>query len=115
MDNTSINVTDINATMNLGPGEYRIYGNKTANLAIPEFEKGNKINLYPNPVLNHFTLNIATTKVQVYAMSGQLVKSFTPNGNTDFQFGVSELKTGFYIVKAIDENNKVQVMKFIKK
>ena len=115
MDNTSINVTDVTATINLGPGEYRIYGNKTANLAIPEFEKENAVNLYPNPVLNHFTLNIATTKVQVYAMSGQLVKSFNPNGNTDFQFGVSELKTGLYIVKAIDENNKVQVMKFIKK
>ncbi|MNQ23307.1 Malto-oligosyltrehalose trehalohydrolase [compost metagenome] len=115
MDNTSLNVTDVNATINLGPGEYRIYGNKTANLAIPEFEKANSVNLYPNPVLNHFTLNIATTKVQVYAMSGQLVKSFTPNGNIDFQFGVSELKTGLYIVKAIDENNKVQVMKFIKK
>ena len=115
MDNTSITVTDVNATINLGPGEYRIYGNKTANLAIPEFEKENSVNLYPNPVLNHFTLNSAPTKVQVYAISGQLVKSFTPNGNTDFQYGVSELKTGLYIVKAIDENNKVQVMKFIKK
>lgn len=115
MDNTPLNVTDVNATINLAPGEYRIYGNKTANLAIPEFEKGNSVNLYPNPVLNYFTLNIATTKIQVYAMSGQLVKSFAPNSNTDFQFGVSELKTGLYIVKAIDENDKVQVMKFIKK
>ena len=115
MDNTPLNVTDVNATINLAPGEYRIYGNKTANLAIPEFEKGNSVNLYPNPVLNYFTLNIATTKVQVYAMSGQLVKSFSPNGNTDFQYGVSELKTGLYVVKAIDENNKAQVMKFIKK
>lgn len=115
MDNTSINVTDVNATINLAPGEYRIYGNKTANLAIAEFEKGNSVNLYPNPVANYFTLNIAATKVQVYGMSGQLVKSFTPNSNIDFQFGVSELKTGLYIVKAIDENNKVQVMKFIKK
>ncbi|MBF4466735.1 alpha-amylase family glycosyl hydrolase [Flavobacterium sp. LC2016-12] len=115
MDNTSMNVTDVNATINLAPGEYRIYGNKTANLAIPEFEKENSVNLYPNPVLNHFTLNIAPAKVQVYAISGQLVKSFTPNGNTDFQYGVSDLKTGLYVVKAIDENNKVQVMKFIKK
>ncbi len=115
MDNTSMNVTDVNATINLAPGEYRIYGNKTANLAISEFEKENSVNLYPNPVLNHFTLNIAPAKVQVYAISGQLVKSFTPNGNTDFQYGVSELKTGLYVVKAIDENNRVQVMKFIKK
>jgi 1,4-alpha-glucan branching enzyme len=115
MDNTSINVTDVNALINLAPGEYRIYGNKTANLSIPEFENGTAVNLYPNPVLHYFTLNIATTKVHVYAMSGQLVKSFAPNGNTDFQFGVSELKTGLYIVKAIDADNKIQIMKFIKK
>ncbi len=115
MDNSSVNITDVNAPINLGPGEYRIYGNKTANLAIAEFEKGNSVNLYPNPVSNYFTLNIAVTKVQVYAITGQLVKSFTTNGNADFQFGVSDLKTGMYVVKALDENNKVQVMKFIKK
>ncbi|SHF92270.1 alpha-amylase family glycosyl hydrolase [Flavobacterium defluvii] len=115
MDNTTINVTDVNAAINLPAGEYRIYGNKTANLAIDDFEKGSSVSLYPNPVSNYFTLNNAFTKVQVYSISGQLVKSFNSNGNTDFQFGVSELQTGLYIVKASDENNKTQVMKFIKK
>nr|WP_199002374.1 alpha-amylase family glycosyl hydrolase [Flavobacterium sp. ASV13] len=115
MDNTTINVTDVNAAINLPAGEYRIYGNKQASLAIADFEKRNTVSLYPNPVSNYFTLNVAATKVQVYAISGQLVKSFNSNGNQDFQFGVSELKTGLYIVKAIDENNKVQVMKFLKK
>ena len=115
MDNTTINVTDVNTAINLPAGEYRIFGNKTANLAIEDFEKGNTVSLYPNPVSNYFTLNTAFTKVQVYSISGQLVKSFASNGNADFQFGVSELQTGMYIVKASDENNKVQVMKFIKK
>lgn len=115
MDNTTINVTDVNAPINLPPGEYRIYGNKTANLAIGEFEKGSSVNLYPNPVSDYFTLNTAFTKVQIYSVSGQLVKSFVSNENADFQFNVSELQTGIYIVKASDENNKTQVMKFIKR
>ena len=115
MDNTTINVTDINAPINLPPGEYRIYGNKTANLAIEDFEKGSTVNLYPNPVSDYFTLNTAVAKVQVYSISGQLVKSFASNGNVDFQFGVSELQTGLYIVKASDESGKTQVMKFVKK
>lgn len=115
MDNTTLSVTDVNATINLAPGEYRIYGNKTANLAIPDFEKGSSVTLYPNPVGNYFTLNVAASKVQVYALTGQLVKSFNSNGNVDFQFGVSDLGTGMYIVKAYDENNAIQVMKFIKK
>jgi len=115
MDNTTITVTDVNATINLPPGEYRIYGNKQANLAIADFEKGNALSLHPNPVPNYFTLNAAVTKVQIYAISGQLVKSFTSNGNTDFQFGVSDLKAGLYIVKAFDQEDKIQVMKLIKK
>ncbi|WP_133507570.1 alpha-amylase family glycosyl hydrolase [Flavobacterium chryseum] len=115
MDNTSINVTDVNALISLAPGEYRIYGNKQANLAIEDFEKGSSVSLHPNPVSNYFTLNIATTKVQVYAVSGQLVKSFIANGNSEFQFNVSDLKTGLYIVKALNADNETQVMKFIKK
>ncbi|RZJ56273.1 MAG: T9SS type A sorting domain-containing protein [Flavobacterium sp.] len=115
MDNTTINVTDVNAAISLPSGEYRIYGNKQANLAIEDFEKGNAVTLHPNPVADYFTLNIETTKVQVYSISGQLVKSFTTNGNPDFQFSVSDLKTGLYLVKAFDTNNKTQVMKFIKK
>ncbi|TDP03813.1 alpha-amylase family glycosyl hydrolase [Flavobacterium sp. 245] len=115
MDNSSLNVADVNATVNLGPGEYRIYGNKTANLAIPDFDKTSAVNLYPNPVSNYFTLNTAVSKVQVYSISGQLVKSFISNGSADFQYNVSDLKTGLYVVKAHDENDKIQVMKFIKK
>ena len=115
MDNTTINVADVNAPISLAAGEYRIYGNKQANLAIADFEKGNSVNLYPNPVSDYFTLNVTATKVQVYSVTGQLVKSFATHGNLDFQFNVADLKTGLYFVKAVDENNKTQMMKFIKK
>ncbi|CAA9200402.1 alpha-amylase family glycosyl hydrolase [Flavobacterium collinsii] len=115
MDNTTINVTDVNAPLNLPAGEFRIYGNKQASLAIADFEKENSVRLYPNPVSNYFTLNVSMSKVQIYAISGQLVKSFTTNGNPDFQFVVSDLKTGLYFVKAINEKGQTQVMKLIKK
>jgi len=115
MDNTTINVADVNAPISLAAGEYRIYGNKQANLAIADFEKGNSVNLYPNPVSDYFTLNVTATKVQVYSVTGQLVKSFATHGNLDFQFNVADLKTGLYFVKTVDENNKTQMMKFIKK
>ncbi|RUT71149.1 T9SS C-terminal target domain-containing protein [Flavobacterium cupreum] len=115
MDNTTINVTDAAAPINIPAGEYRIYGNKQASLAIADFEKGNTVNLYPNPVSEYFTLNVSTAKVQIYSVSGQLVKSFVTYGNADFQFSVTDLTTGLYLVKAVDENNKTQVMKFIKK
>ena len=115
MDNTVINVTDVNALINIPAGEYRIYGNKQANLAIADFEKDNSVSLYPNPVSDYFTLNFAVSKVKVYSISGQLLKSFTANGKTDFQFGVSDLKTGLYVVKTFDDNSKIQILKFIKR
>ena len=101
MDNTTINVSDVNALINIPAGEFRIYGNKVANLAIADFEKGATVNLYPNPVSDYFTLNILAAKVQVYNISGQLVKSFSTNGKTDFQYEVSDLEAGLYIVKAL--------------
>jgi hypothetical protein len=115
MDNTAINIVDVNAPINLQPGEYRIYGNKTANLAIADFEKESTVNLYPNPVSDYFTLNAPFAKVQVYTVSGQLVKSFASNDNPDFQFSVSELKAGFYLIKASSQNGAIEVMKFIKR
>ncbi|WP_281230948.1 alpha-amylase family glycosyl hydrolase [Flavobacterium gelatinilyticum] len=115
MDNTTITVTNASAPINLTPGEYRIYGNKTATLAIEDFEKGNTVSLFPNPVSDYFTLSFEAVKVQVYSVSGQLVKTFAPNNNKDFQFGVSDLQTGLYIVKAFDANNKTQVVKLVKK
>ncbi|OOV19737.1 alpha-amylase family glycosyl hydrolase [Flavobacterium sp. LM4] len=115
MDNSTISVADVNAVISIPAGEFRIYGNKQASLAIEDFEKRNSVSLYPNPVSNYFTLNSTAVKVEIYAVTGQLVKSFVTNGNPDFQFGVSDLKPGLYIVKALNENNEVQVMKFIKK
>jgi len=114
MDNSTINVADVNAPINLAPGEFRIYGNKQANLAIEDFEKGSQVSLYPNPVADYFTLGFKTSKVEIYSITGQLVKTFNTNGNTDYQFSVNGLTSGLYLVKTFDEHNKVQVAKFIK-
>ncbi|MFB9078463.1 alpha-amylase family glycosyl hydrolase [Flavobacterium procerum] len=115
MDNTTINVADVNAPINLPPGEYRIYGNKIANLAIENFEKEKTVSLYPNPTSSYFTLNFVASKVEVYSVSGSLVKNFTSNSNLDHQYNVSDLQAGLYVVKAFDENGNSQTIKFIKK
>jgi hypothetical protein len=70
--------------------------------------------LYPNPASSYFTLNAATSKVQVFSITGQLVKTFDANQSEGHQYIISDLNQGFYIVKAYDENNGVQVLKFIK-
>jgi len=114
MDNSPYTVTDVNATITLQPGEYRIYGNKTTTLATADFEVLNSIYIYPNPASNYFTLNTDTTKVQIFAITGQLVKTFSKSQAKDHQYSVSDLDNGLYIVKIYNEDNQVKVMKFIK-
>jgi 1,4-alpha-glucan branching enzyme len=115
MDNTAINVISTSAAINLQPGEFKIYGNKTASLAIADYEKSPSIVLYPNPVSNYFTLNETTTKVQVFSITGQLMKSFNAGQTESYQYIVSDLSNGMYVVKAYNDNDELQLLKFIKK
>ncbi|PVX46247.1 putative secreted protein (Por secretion system target) [Flavobacterium sp. 103] len=114
MDNTPYTVTDANATISLQPGEFRIYGNKATTLATTDFEILKDIYIYPNPASSYFTLNTTTAKVQIYSITGQLVKTFNKSQSKDHQYSVSDLDSGMYFVKVYNEENQVKVMKFIK-
>jgi 1,4-alpha-glucan branching enzyme len=115
MDNTTITVTDVNAPLTIEPGGYRIYGNKVAALAIANYEKDSSIYMYPNPAVNYFTLNLETTKVEIYSTLGQIVKTYNSLKNSLSQFDISDLNSGVYIVKVYDNQSQVQIMKLIKK
>lgn len=114
MDNTTIDVTTISATMSLTPGEFRIYGNKASTLSTNSFGQNDKIVLYPNPSSTYFSINATLSKVQVYSTTGQLVKSFNTNLSKENQYNVSDLSKGLYFVKATSENNEAKVMQFLK-
>ena len=114
MDNTSITVTDVNATILLAAGGYRIYGNKPSSLGVTNFGLSQDIYLYPNPSSTYFTINTNTSKVEVYSITGQLVKSYKANQSKGYQFTIGDLNKGVYFVKALNENNEVKVMKLVK-
>ncbi len=65
------------------------------------------LKVFPNPTVEYFQLteNSTAKKITVFTMFGKEVKSF--NYYHGAQYNVSELKTGMYIVKISDENNKV--------
>jgi hypothetical protein len=64
MDNTTINVTDLRHHY-YWAGGFRVYGNKVASLAIAKYE-GASGDLFVSSLTLFFTLNINTTKVQVF-------------------------------------------------
>jgi 1,4-alpha-glucan branching enzyme len=101
------------ASIILQPGEFKIFGNQPAATAGVEQFNTTKAALYPNPATSQFSLNIAAQKVEVYAITGQLVKSFgaTAAGTA---FDVNGLGRGVYMVKVTGDNNASSTIKLVK-
>lgn len=113
MDDSPYNVSSTNAQINLQPGEYRIYGNMPAALGTEGFDAETAA-LYPNPATDIFAISIATSKIEVYAVTGQMVKAFD-GGAALSVFNVSDLNSGIYLIKITDSNNRQSTKKLIKK
>ncbi len=79
-------------------------------LTTDNFTLENKIKLYPNPAND--ILNIETAleikSVEIYTIQGQKVAS-----STEKQINVSHLVSGIYLVKTLDNNNKISTDKII--
>ena len=114
MDNSTVNVTDTNMNIAIETGGFRLYGNKQATLKSDEFTEMNFVNISPNPTSGYFTINAETSKLQIFTVTGQLVKSYEGNHSVTFQFNSNDLTNGVYIVKATDLNNREKTMKLIK-
>jgi 1,4-alpha-glucan branching enzyme len=112
MDNTTINVTNTTTPITIESGGFRIYGNQAA-LGSNDFQATSAITLYPNPSSGFFNLSQDVIKADVYSVTGQLVKSFgTQFSNYNFQ--ISDLINGIYIVKVTDSDGRTQSLKLIK-
>ncbi|WP_291116499.1 alpha-amylase family glycosyl hydrolase [Flavobacterium sp. UBA6135] len=114
MTETPLNVTSTTAQITLAPGEFRVYGNQMVTLNTDEIELADDFAIHPNPASTSFTLNVSTNRVEVYSLTGQLVKSFTSAFSENHLFDISELNSGVYLVKASDSFNREKVMKLIK-
>jgi glycosidase len=113
MDNTSLSVGATNMAITIEAGGFRIYGNQTA-LGMDDFNAMDFVALAPNPAADYFTINANVEKVEIFSITGQLVKSFKGVQFEEYQYDVADLNKGVYLVKATDENNHSKTMKLIK-
>ena len=114
MDNSTISVTSTTSPITIEAGGYRIYGNAAPALSSQNIDNLEKqMVLYPNPTSNYFKLNTNTTQVEIYTITGQLVKTFDKQ-NSNYNYSISELNNGIYLVKVVDENNYQQTIKILK-
>ncbi|WP_291134822.1 T9SS type A sorting domain-containing protein [Flavobacterium sp. UBA7663] len=75
----------------------------------------NALTVYPNPVVDILSIryNEEITAINVYDLSGRLVKQVTPN-QTEVEVNMSELAAAMYIVKVNAGGNQTEI-KVIKK
>ena len=114
MDNTPVTITSPTATIALAPGQFRVYGNKPSTLSSNDLEMiKNEVMIYPNPTRNSFALSADVTLVEIYNITGQIIKSFN-NATSNQQFDITDLETGIYLIKLTDNNGTSQTKKLIK-
>ena len=114
MDNSAFQVNSSTTPISIPAGQFRIFGNKQALLSTDDLQFATSVAIAPNPTSDYFSLNVAVERVEIYSLTGQLVKSFSKTYTKDFQFEVNDLNTGIYLVKAINENSQNKVMKLVK-
>lgn len=113
MDNSVINVTDTNMNISIETGGFRVYGNMPSTLAENEFLSKTDIVLYPNPSYSNFMLNVDAVEIDLYSVTGQLIKTYR-NVVANNQCDISDLNQGVYIVKIKDAYNLEKTFKLIK-
>jgi hypothetical protein len=105
------NPTDV---ISVNSGRFRVFGNKPATLSSDDFETiQNNITVYPNPTKNSFALTQDASKVEIYNIAGQLIKTFN-NVISNQQLDSTHLETGLYLIKITDINGISQTKKMLK-
>ncbi|MGJ8683331.1 MAG: alpha-amylase family glycosyl hydrolase [Nonlabens sp.] len=97
---TTVNITNQTATINLQPGEYRVYSTQQLQDPLSNTDIENslgKVRLYPNPAQNSFRLSTEIERMSIYNLSGQEVMQFTESLSS---YSIEALPAGIYIINA---------------
>ena len=111
MPGSNINVSTASTydvTFNRATGAYNFADTLSAN----QFAN-NSFSVAPNPTKGIFAINSDVTKVQIFNLTGQLVKTFN-NAAANESLSISELNQGVYFVKVTDSNLNEKTIKLIK-
>lgn len=106
MDATG-NTTVANSTSSISipAGQFRILGNQPSNVLSIDNQELNGFTIYPNPSSTSFSVNTNVSDIEIYDLTGKLVKSYKGNFTRTDVFDISSLNSGMYIVKIENENN----------
>jgi hypothetical protein len=108
MDETGSTTVDGSSTsINVPPGEFRIYGNKASTLSTEDVISNKDLIIYPNPASTSFRLNKAVNTVSIFDITGKEVITHKGNFKAQHNFDVSKLSKGIYVVKFEANSNSI--------
>tara|TARA_R110002049_G_scaffold4179_6_gene29831 strand:- start:13801 stop:16662 length:2862 start_codon:yes stop_codon:yes gene_type:complete len=107
-------VANSTTTISIPAGQFRILGNKASDVLSVQNETLIGFSLYPNPTQSTFNMNMNVSKVEIYDLTGKLVKSFNGEFTKTDSFDISTLNSGMYMVKVQNDNNQILTTKLIK-
>ncbi len=113
-NNSTISVSNVNATISLQPGEYIVYGNMPASLSTDDEELLQQdFVVYPNPTSNSFQVNKEIEQVKIYDVTGKEVKSLRSTRGSQTNFSVSDLEKGIYLLRIKTPTNQTITRKLV--
>ena len=115
MDETG-NTTISNSTtsITIPAGQFRILGNAFPNALNTENNELFNFSIYPNPSHTSFSVNTNVSDIEIYDLTGKMVKAFNGSFTRTDIFDISSLNSGMYIVKVENKNNQTKTTKLVK-
>nr|WP_179351307.1 alpha-amylase family glycosyl hydrolase [Winogradskyella vidalii] len=107
-------VSNTASSITIPAGQFRILGNQPTNVLGVEDQVWASFSIYPNPSQASFSINANVTNVEIYDLSGKMVRSFNGSYSKTDSFDISSLISGMYMVKVQNDNNQTLTTKLIK-
>ncbi|WP_235817876.1 alpha-amylase family glycosyl hydrolase [Formosa haliotis] len=115
MDETGSTTISATNAITLAPGAFKIYGNNLPkSLSVEDDSLKKSFAIFPNPSQNSFKVNQAVETVNIYDITGKLVKRFSGSFNAQHQFNISNLPASLYLVNITNNQGTTQTAKLIK-
>lgn len=110
----STTVSNSTTSISIPAGQFRILGNAQAQALSIDEEALLGFSIFPNPTTTSFSINTNASDIEIYDLTGKLVKSFKGDFNGMNSFDISRLNSGMYIVKVENNNNQIKTTKLVK-
>lgn len=102
------------STVTIPAGQFRIFGNQPSTLSSESFNSNEMFSIYPNPVNTSFKTNKTLERLQIFDITGKLVKTFNGEFTKNDTYDISDLRPSLYLVKIENKNGQVLTSKILK-